>query len=145
MIKQILTKVIYLILFSILFSFSSIAQNKEPSGNEYCNAFAIEKITLGIDTNHFQVYHDTVRTIYVTIINTCRSCKIEGPDYCLLSVIDMNNDTVGSVSINGVPEKYKDRRTYPAFAYKKWKKTPDIKKLIVSLPPYCNRIKYMIK
>lgn len=71
-------KTLFLVLFSILLSISSDAQNKKSAGNQYCNAFAVEKITLGIDSDKVKIFHDTVRVVFVTITNNCKDCKIEG-------------------------------------------------------------------
>ncbi len=136
-------RLFFLVIFLNPFFLSSFAQTKKPAENKWCTAFSVEKIVMGIDTNTILLFPDTVSTFFVTISNKCNDCKINGPDYCLLSVLDFNADTLGTVAINGVPRKFNETRTYPAFARTKFNKSPDVTKLIIVLPPYCDNLKLL--
>jgi len=137
-----------LLILAILTTFSlstSSPTEKQPQPKYDCKIMVVEKITFGIDEIMASSFNDTIKTMNIKIVNRCKKCNTDGPDYVPLIIRNENNDTIAATTINGIPLKYKDSRTYQVQAYKKrnWGKNPDISKLKISMPPYCDEL--MIK
>ena len=130
-----------ILLFMALMSYSckTIEINAWKDSMISCDAYLVTKIKFGADGIYPGVSEDTVSVMYITIIQSKSNYKIEGPDYCLLSVIDENNDTIARDAINGLPRPGRSR-TYWAYSDKKWKARPDLDKIHISIPPYCDNL-----
>lgn len=135
-------KAFYFFLFTYLTLVSTLPNNLIPEPKYDCNILIVEKITFGIDKIMAETFNDTIQTMNITIVNRCKKCYTEGPDYVPLIVRNENNDTIAATTINGIPTKYKDSRTYMVSAYRKknWGKNPEISKLKISMPPYCEEL-----
>lgn len=105
-----------------------------------CEPYTIKKIEFGTDDIYPGISEDSISVMHITIAQTNSNYKIEGPDYCLLSVINEKNDTIGRMAINGMPSPGKPR-TYPAYGSTVWKTKPDLTKMRIYLPPYCDDLK----
>lgn len=135
---------ITLIAFLLFVSCKTITINAYRERMVSCGAYAVTKIEFGIDSLYLGISDDTVSVMYITIAQTNPHYKIDGPDYCLLSVVDEKNDTIGSVAIGGMPIPGRPR-TYTAYGNKVWKTKPDLSKIHISLPPYCDNLKMKLK
>ena len=129
-------------LFFCIVLFTSCATihiNAWQDPGQCCDAFKVKKFSVGKDSLYLGVTKDTVSVLHITLAQTSRKYTIEGPDYCLLCLIDEKNDTIARASIGGMPGPGRPY-TYTVFGSAIWKSPPDASKLRICLMPYCENI-----
>src|ERR1051326_1591168 len=127
-------------ILALSFASFNFPASVKPKNN--CSAWEIDKITFGIDSVKAMVFQDTVQALYIHLVNRKKGSKLVGPDYCPLVIFDrVNNDTLATMAINGVPRHFGEARDYPAYELHYWKKKPDLKRTRVSLALFCGDIK----
>ena len=139
-------KILFLAILTGISFLVSVPETPMENQKNDCSFMVVEKITFGIDQIMASSFNDTIKTMHITVVNRCKTCKPTGPDYCPLVVTNKNNDTIAVAAINGIPRKYKDKRTYQVNAYKKnWEKNPSPENLRISISPYCNELLLKLK
>jgi hypothetical protein len=134
-----------LVLFSLIAmcSCKSLYVNAWKNANKCCEVYGRMAIDLGTDSIYPGISSDSISMMYVNVAQIQKSAKIDGPDYCMMYVIDEKNDTIARSAINGLPVPGKSR-TYPLFGNKVWRIKPNLLELRFSLEPYCNNLPFVI-
>ncbi len=130
----------FVFLIAFLASCKTIYINAWKDQMITCEPYTITKIEFGIDSLYLGISNDTVSVMRITIVQSKANYTIDGPDYCLLSVVNENNDTIARDAIGGMPSPGRPR-TYTAYGTEVWKTKPDLSKIHISLPPYCDDLR----
>ena len=126
-----------------LFSCKVIYLNSWDNSNIACDIYEIYSVE-GRNDVYPAISKDSVGVFFVTIIQRTKKYDVSGPDYCLLSLMNEKGDTLARSAINGMPE-YGRPRTYTCYGKKIKSPSIELKSLHVSLPPYCENIRFKIK
>ncbi len=124
---------------SLTYSQQKLGSWKDSTTTSGCQYLQVQKVELGIDEIGLITSPDTVSALSITIRNTCKDCKHNGPDYTSLVVRDASGKIIAQEAINGIPANGKTRLYYVPCT-KRLAKLPS--ELKISLAFYCMDIRW---